>query len=487
MGSYARPNGMRLPILQRHVGPQGERRSMESRSFAPLRERIAGQVTLPSDDDYDHARRVWNGMIERRPVAVARVTSVSDIREALAFGKERSLPIAVRGGGHNVAGNGSVDAGLVLDLGDLDSVVVDPERRTVIVGGGATLAHVDRATTQHGLVVPLGVVSRTGVGGLTLGGGVGWLLRSHGLTVDSLLAAEVVTASGDVVRTSAEENADLFWALSGGGGNFGVVSQFTFRAYQIPDRAFSGNLVYRQPKWRDALVAFADWGRTAPDAVTAIVTFIVPPPDWAMGDEPLMILGFASSSADVAEGEAAIAPLRNAVPADVEVVEPTPWLEWQSAVDGTFPVGVRAYWKNTSFDALDDAVIELFLRRGAEQTWQGTAFDIHLMGGAFARVPEGATAFPSRSAGYWLNIYGFWADEADDLDRIRFVREFSEDMEPFSAGGQYINFLPGASAGEAPASASAVYGEEKLARLVAVKQAWDPENTFRLNHNIPPR
>ncbi|MET4639122.1 FAD-binding oxidoreductase [Mycetocola sp. 2940] len=459
---------------------------MDQPDLSALRERIGGTLVLDGDPGFDDARRIWNGMIDRRPVAVLRVASVDDVVAALAFAREASLSVAVRGGGHNVAGNGSVDAGLVIDLGGLASVEVDAGERTVRVGGGARLGDVDRATAEYGLAVPLGVVSRTGVAGLTLGGGVGWLLRAHGLSIDSLLSADVVTASGTLVRASARENPDLFWGLRGGGGNFGVVTSLTFRAHPIPAPVFAGNLIYRPDHWRQALLAFDEWGRTLPDELTAIATFIVPPPDWELGADPLLLVGFAWSGADAAAGEAAIEPLRREAPPDLEAIEPMTWPQWQSAVDDTFPFGVRAYWKNTSFDRLDEEVADVLVRRALEQTWQGTGFDIHLMGGAFARVPEGDTAFPARSARYWLNIYGFWANESDDADRIRFVRGFADDMAGFSSGGQYVNFMAAedpAPAGVAPAP---VYGEETLRRLGAVKASWDPDNVFRLNHNILP-
>lgn len=459
---------------------------MDQTEFLTLRDRIGGSLVLNGDPGYDEARRVWNGMIDRRPEAVLRVASVDDVVTALAFARQASLTVAVRGGGHSVAGNGSVDAGLVIDLGGLASVEVDADERTVRVAGGARLGDVDRATAEHGLAVPLGVVSRTGVAGLTLGGGVGWLLRAHGLSIDNLLSADVVTAAGTQVRASASENPDLFWGLRGGGGNFGVVTSLTFRAHPLPAAVFAGNLIYRPEHWKKALLAFDEWGRSVADELTATATFIVPPPDWELGEDPLLLVGFAWSGADAAAGDAAIASLRVEAPPDLEAVELMPWAQWQSAVDDTFPVGVRAYWKNTSFDRLDEEVVDVIVARATEQTWQGTGFDIHLMGGAFARVPEDDTAFPTRTARYWLNIYGFWANEADDADRIRFVRGFADDMADFSTGGQYVNFMAGEDPAPAGVTPLPVYGEEALRRLAAVKASWDPDNMFRLNHNILP-
>jgi FAD/FMN-containing dehydrogenase len=455
---------------------------------------VGGTVLEPTDPGYEDARRVWNGMIDRRPAAIVRAASGRDIAPTIRIAVELDLPLAIRGGGHNVAGNGTVDGGIVLDLGGLTAVDVDPTARQVRVQPGATLAHVDRATEPHALAVPIGVVSATGVAGLTLGGGVGWLTRAHGLTVDNLLEAEVVTAAGETVVASATRNDDLFWALRGGGGNFGVVSSFIYRAHPLGPEVLSGNFVYGAPHWREALHGWARWAETAPDAMTCIVTFVVPPPELELGTEPLMLLGWVWASADRAAGEASVAALTVAAPPDQAFTEAMSWTSWQSQADALFPKGVRAYWKNTSFDRLDDVTIDIIVRRAGEQTWRGTAFDIHHMGGAFARVAESATPFPSRAAGYWLNVYGFWPEPTDDAARIAFVRGFASDMAPHASGGQYVNFLgleaDGQGAGAGPTSSTdaalAVYGREKLRRLMDVKRRYDPDNVFHLNHNIPP-
>ncbi|HSP75824.1 MAG TPA: FAD-binding oxidoreductase [Cryobacterium sp.] len=451
-----------------------------------LQRRISGHVITAGDSGYDEARRVWNGMIDRHPVAIVRAATVADIGPVVQFARTRGLPLAVRGGGHNVAGNGTVDAGLVLDLGGLTAVEVNERTHTVRAQPGATLADIDRATEPFGLAVPVGVVSGTGAAGLTLGGGVGWLSRAHGLTVDNLVAAEVVTAAGEIVTASDTENVELLWGLRGGGGNFGVVSAFVFQAHPLPAEVLSGNLVYGRDRWPEALRAFEVWTRDLPDELTSIISFMVPPPNWKLGDDPLMLLGFAWASPDIEAGEKIVDRLRRAAPPDAEVVETARWTTWQSAADELFPKGVRGYWKNTSFDRLDDDVIEIIARRAAEQTWRGTGFDIHHLGGAVARVDEDATPFPNRAARFWLNIYGFWPDAADDAARITFVRAFAAEMEAFASGGQYVNFL-GAEPDLDPATAAlAVFGAAKLERLSRLKRTWDPDNVFRLNHNIPP-
>ncbi len=457
-----------------------------------LRRDLVGDLVLPVDAPFDEARRVWNGMIDRRPLAVVRARSEADIAPTILFARDQELPLAIRGGGHNVAGNGTVDDGIVLDLRALDDVTVDPEAREVRVGPGATLGDVDRATEPHHLAVPIGVVSGTGMAGLTLGGGVGWLTRSYGLTVDNLLRAEVITANGERVQASATENPDLFWGLRGGGGNFGVVSGFTFRAHPIGPDLVAGNFIYALDQAADALRAYAAWTADLPDEMTSIISFLIPPPDWDLGEALLMIVGFVWAAPDRAEGERWIDKLRVAARPSAESPDPTTWQAWQSAADGLFPRGSRAYWKNTSFDRLDDATIETLLARARDLTWQGTAFDIHHMGGVFGRVEEDATPFPNRSATYWLNVYGFWSDAADDRSHTEWVRGFAADMESHASGGVYLNFLGqdpepgGAGAGRGTRGAAlAVYGPDKLDRLVALKRRYDPGNLFRLNHNIP--
>lgn len=454
--------------------------------LAQFRDEFTGPIVLKGDPGYNDARRVWNGMIDRHPAIVAQAASPADIAPAVQFARKLGLPLAVRSGGHNVAGNSTVDEGLVLDLSRLRTVTVDAEAQTVTVDAGVTLADIDRATAPYNLAVPIGVVSATGVAGLTLGGGVGWLTRAYGLTIDNLVSAEVITVDGETLTASESENSELFWGLRGGGGNFGVVSSFTYRAYPLPERVFVGNFVYSKPRWRDALRAYEAWTRDLPDGLTSIATFLVPPPAMELGDAPVLILGFVWSGADIETAANLLDTLRLAAPPDGEIVEPMPWANWQSAVDDMFPRGARAYWKNTSFDELGDEAIEAIVKRASEQTWFGTGFDIHHLGGAYGRVEEDATPFPNRSARFWLNIYGFWADAADDDARVRFVRGLAADMAPFSTGGQYVNFMAAETDVEPAAVALSVYGAKKLARLRALKKAYDPENVLRLNHNIPP-
>jgi FAD/FMN-containing dehydrogenase len=458
----------------------------ERLDVARLRREVSGTVLTPGDPGYPDARLVWNGMIDRYPAVIVQAGADDDVAPAIRSARDHNLPLAIRGGGHGVAGMGTVDDGMVLDLGQLRSVTVDGSSRTVTVQAGATLGDIDRVTVPQGLAVPLGVVSATGIAGLTLGGGVGWLTRAYGLTIDSLRSVTMVTALGETVRASERHHPDLFWALRGGGGNFGVVTSFEFQGYPIPPRVYTGNFVYSPATWRTALYAYAQWAAALPDELTSVLTFLTPPADWGLGSGPRLMIGFAWATGDERRAEETVARLRQAAPPELEMVDATPWPLWQSSVDASFPRGSRAYWKNVSFDALDDDVIDVLLTRAAEQTWVGTGFDVHHLGGAFGRMPEDSTAFPNRSAQFWLNIYGFWTDPHNDAAHRAFVRALAADMEPFAAGGRYINFL-GEDPGSTPVErARDVYGPGKLRRLAQAKATWDPDNVFRFNHNIEP-
>jgi FAD/FMN-containing dehydrogenase len=456
-----------------------------------LRGRIHGMVVLPGEPDYDDARAVWNGMIDRRPVAIVRVADVADVAIAIAFARTHALTIAVRGGGHNVAGNGTVDDGLVIDLGALKTIEIDHDRGTVRVGPGATLGDLDRATEPSGLVVAGGVVSGTGVAGLTLGGGVGWLTRAYGLSIDNLVSADVVTANGESIQASETENPDLLWGLRGGGGNFGVVTAFEFRSHPLPAPLYAGAVIHTRDRWADALRFYAGWTAGLPDEMTSIVTFITLPDDMLspeLNGQPVMVQGFAWAGADRGLGERLVAPLAAFGPPALVGIEPVGWLDWQSAFDPIVPKGTRAYWKNCYFDRLDEATISTIVEIVERRVSPITGVDIHHMGGAFGRVPEDATAFPNRGAGFWLNLYALWHDPAEDDANRRWARDSWTAMRPHAAEGMYVNFM-GADAGtaaEVREAAREAYGDRKLARLTDLKERYDPDNVFRLNHNIPP-
>jgi FAD/FMN-containing dehydrogenase len=468
-----------------HAQPAMERTMSQPTTIDQFRSSVRGPVIVPGSSAYEGARRVWNGMIDKRPAVIVRADRAADVAPTIAYARASGLPLAIRGRGHNVAGNGTVEGGIVLDMSSLAAVDVNPDARTVRVEAGATLGDIDRATEPHGLAVPIGVVSGTGIGGLALGGGVGWLVRRYGLTADNLLGADVVLADGTSVSASEDQHPDLLWGLRGGGGNFGVVTSFTFAAHPLAQDVLAGTVMYTRSRWSEALPAYVNWSATLPDELSTMLTFLVPPPDWELGNEVVMFVGFAWAGADRRDGESLVDRLRAACQPDAITIDPTTWVGYQSSMDAVFPNGSRAYWRNSSFEHLNRTLVDVVIAHSGEQTWHGTGVDIHHMGGAFGRVPEDATAYPSRAGEYLLNIYGFWSDAADDPARVAWVKRFSEAVRPHAVVGQYVNFL-GADDDDAHRKALAAYGADKLARLATVKRRYDPDNLFHINHNITP-
>ena len=451
--------------------------------------RLDGSLVLPRDPDWDKARAVWNGMIDRQPLAVVRAATSEDVAAAIAVARKHDVPLAVRGGGHNVAGNGSTDHGIVIDLSPMNQVGVNPGTRIVTVGGGATLGDLDRGTMGYSTVVPAGVVSGTGVGGLTLGGGMGWLTRTYGLTIDNLLDAYLVTADGQQVHASAQDNPELFWGIRGGGGNFGVVTRFEFQGVPLGPDVFAGGAWFREHKWADALRFYRDWVPTIPDELNTIVTWFTPMEHWDVPEEfkgvPVLALTWCWAGRDMAEGERAVDDLVNADP-DVVLAGPTPWLDVQTAADDLFPHGVHGYFKSIFFDELSDAAIDVLVAQSALRSSAIAGTDIHHLGGQYGRVANDATAFGRRDAQYILNVWGVWSGADDDARQIAWVREFYDTFEPHGNGGHYVNFLGAEDEQEQRLQARASYLPDTWDRLVALKNEWDPTNVFRLNHNIPP-
>jgi len=451
--------------------------------------KVDGRIVLPADSGWDEARAVWNGMIDRQPAAVLQAASPGDVAAGIDAAKTLGLPVAVRGGGHNVAGNGTVEAGLVIDLRRMNDVSVDPVSRVVSVGGGATLGELDRGTAPSRSAVPAGVVSSTGVGGLTLGGGMGWLTRAYGLSIDNLLGADLVSANGQQVRASAQENTELFWGIRGGGSNFGVVTRFEFQGVPLGPDVFAGATWYGPDKWRQALRLYAEWAPTIPNALTTIVTWMTPMAHWDVPErwkgQPLLALSWCWAGDDMAEGERAVEELLRADPDEV-LAGPTPWLELQSSADDLFPRGVHAYFKSTYLDDFSAEAIEVLAEQSRRRRSPIAGTDIHQLGGTFGRVNEEATAFGNRDARYILNVWGVWQDPAADAREVGWVRDFWSAMQPHARGGHYTNFLGAEDAAEHQAQARASYPPATWERLVALKDEWDPGNLFRLNHNIPP-
>lgn len=449
-----------------------------------LRGEVRGAVVVPGESGYDDARTVWNAMIDRKPALIVRCVGAADVLRAVRLAREYGSLIAVKGAGHNIAGSAVCDGGLMLDLSPMRSVHVEPWNRTARVEPGATLADLDREAQAFGLATPLGINSTTGVAGLTLGGGFGWLSRSFGHSIDNLLSVDVVTAAGELEHASSEENADLFWGLRGGGGNLGVVTSFTFRLHPVGPMVLAGLVVYPFDQARDLLHKYRAFVATAPDALTVwTVLRKAPPlpflPVEVHGKEvvvfPMLYVG------DVAEGERIIAPLRAFASPLGEHLGPVPFTAWQAAFDPLLTPGARNYWKSHDFSELSDAAIDLMLEyAGTLPSPECEIFIAHL-GGAAGRVAPDAMAYPHRDATFVLNVHGRWRDAADDEACIGWAKRFFAATAPHATGGVYVNFMTADEQDRVRAAYGANYD-----RLAALKAKYDPDNLFQVNLNVKP-
>jgi FAD/FMN-containing dehydrogenase len=453
---------------------------------AALAERLAGQVIAPDHPEYETARRVWNGMIDKYPAAIARCADAEDVATAVRFAAEHGLPLAVRGGGHNVAGTAVVDDGLVVDLSPMRGVRIDDSGHTVHVEGGATWADVDRVSAPLGLTTPGGVVSETGVAGLALSGGVSHQRRRDGMTVDNLVSAEVVLADGRQVRASADEHADLHWALRGGGGNFGVVTSFELRLHELGPEVFGLNVAYPIEDAARVLAGWRDAVADAPDELsTAGLIWSLPVvdelPEQLRG---LPYVGVAGMWAgDPGEGERATRALRELAIPLVDMSGRMEYLDFQRSLDPFFPPGPRRYWKALYLDGFSDSAIETTVDWSGRRPSDDTLVIIRHCGGAIARVGSEETAFGDRSSEWMLSIDSTWDDPADDETNIAWTRTFWDAAVPFSDGKTYFNFPGLLEEGDAAVRDS--YGANHT-RLAHIKASYDPDNRFRLNQNIRP-
>jgi FAD/FMN-containing dehydrogenase len=452
-----------------------------------LRGRIAGLVLEPQAPGYEEVRRLWNGAIDRRPAVIIRCVSASDVAEALRFARAVDLPVAVRGGGHSIPGLSTCDDGVLIDLQPMKDIRVHPELRTATAGAGVVWAELDRATQEHGLAVTGGEVSHTGIAGLTLGGGIGWLKRTCGLTCDNLLSAEVVTADGRIVRASADQNADLFWALRGGGGNFGIVTTFTYRLHAVGPIVYGGALVYPVERAAEVLRLLREQAASVPDEVSLMVALVVAPPAPQfpphLQGQPVVVLA-AAYHGPLDEGERALRPLRDFTPPAVDLLGPLPYVALQQMVDAANPHGLHYYVKSEWLGGLPDEVVDALVRHHLERTSPMSQILIHQMGGAVSRVPRNATPFVHRDASFVLTVAGCWHPGEPRDRHVEWTRSVWQDSLPGSLGAAYVNQL---DADEGEDRVRAAYGPATYARLVDVKTEWDPDNVFRLNQNIRPR
>jgi FAD/FMN-containing dehydrogenase len=457
---------------------------MTSRALAlsTLRTEFTGRVLVPGDAAYEEARVLFNTAIDKRPRVIAQCETVDDVARAIRIGRDLELEIAVRGGGHGVAGTALTDGGLVIDLRRMNAVTVDPDRRTATVGGGATMRDFDSATAPYGLATTGGRVSTTGVGGLTLGGGSGWLDRKFGLACDNLLEVELVTGDGALVRAAADENPDLFWALHGGGGNFGVATSFTYRLHPVGVMT-AAVLLWPPAAGREVIPAYRDFIESAPDEVTGVVKFNTAP------DKPFVpghLVGRRVCTAVViyADREAAarevIRPMLGLFPAGQLIVE-VPYVELQYMLDD--PPGHRNYWSADYLDTLPNAAIEKFCARAADMIVPSPSEQVLVpLGGEVARGPSDYP-IPWRQARWHIFPFGMWADPADDARGKRWARDLRADLRPWASGAVYLNFIGNEGADRVVAG----LGADNYARLAAIKAKYDPDNVFHLNHNIKPR
>jgi FAD/FMN-containing dehydrogenase len=459
---------------------------LDEAAVAELRARLRGPVTQPADATYDEARAVWNGMIDRRPALIVSCAGVADVIEAVNFARTRALPLAVRGGGHNVAGTALCDGGLVIDLARMNDVRVDQARGTVRVGGGARLGDLDHETQAFGAAVPVGVVSRTGIAGLTLHGGLGFLTRRYGATCDSLVAADVVTADGRLLQVNEQQHPDLLWALRGGGGNFGVVTSFEFRLYPVGPEVWMVLVIYPAEQGAAGLRFFRDFMAAAPEELMALAIFWNAPPldevpaEWH--DQPAFIFA-GCYSGPMEAAEAAIRPLREFATPIADLSSPVSFMEMQRLFDPDYPDGRRYYWKSRYVRDLDDASIAALERQAAARPSPLTSLDVWALGGAMQREPAGGAAFAGRDNRFLVGIEANWEDAAADDANIAWARDVFADLGRLGDGAAYLNF-PGFGE-ERDDLVRAAYGPN-YDRLVAVKTAYDPTNLFRINQNIRP-
>jgi FAD/FMN-containing dehydrogenase len=458
--------------------------SVSSSAIEELKSATRGQLLLPGDAGFDEARSIWNAMIDRHPAIILRCAGVADVRRGVAFARDNHLPLAVRGGGHNIAGTALCDDGLVIDLSPMKSVYIDASARRAYVEPGATLGDFDHEAQAFGLATPLGINSTTGVAGLTLGGGFGWLSRKYGMTVDNLISADVVTADGELLHASADSHEDLFWAIRGGGGNFGVVTRFEFALHPVGPLVYGGLVVLPLEQAKNALLQYRTAVENMPEELSVwVVSRLAPPlpflPPEAHG-KPVIVFAMCYSG-PVENGPSVVEAVRGFGTPIGEHLGPMPYAMWQQAFDPLLSPGARNYWKSHNLDKISDGLIDALLHAiGALPSPQCEIF-FGQIGAQTSRVPVEATAYSSRDTQYAMNVHGRWDNASDDERCIGWARAFFDAAAPFALGSVYVNFMTQEEGGRV----ADAYGPN-YERLVAVKSHYDPRNLFRHNQNIRP-
>jgi hypothetical protein len=452
-----------------------------------LAEAMRGEVLHPESPGYDEARAVWNGMFDKRPAVIARCAGVADVIQAVDFARANALEVAVRSGAHSANGYGVCDDGIVIDLSPMKGIRVDPESHTVRAEAGLTWGEFDKETQAFGLAVTGGRFSTTGIAGLALGSGSGWLERKCGLTGDNLLSADVVTADGRLVKCSPRENEDLYWGIRGGGGNFGIVTSFVFRLHEVGPIIYGGMLVGDPAKAPEVLRFMREYMEEAPDDLGAGIAFVSAPPEPFVPPEMHFkpILGMIICwTGDQEEGERVLAPIREIMQPMMDMVVPMPYVALQSMLDGGGPKGIRGYMKAEFMDELSDAAIEKFVAHGATRPSPTTQLLLEPMGGAISKLGEDDTALGRRDVSWCYHALSMWMEPGADAEaaHVEWARNLSTDLEPETTDGVYLNFT--SDAGDERVRKT--FGEEKYAKLVALKDKYDPANMFHLNANIKP-
>ena len=450
---------------------------MTTVALTDLQQGFRGTLIQPADAHYDVARKVFNGMIDRRPSIIARCEGVDDVERAIRFGRDAGLLVAVRGGGHGVAGHSTCDSGLVIDLSRMKGIRVDPAARTVRADPGLTWGEFDAATQAYGLATTGGEISSTGIAGLTLGGGLGWLMRKYGLVCDNLISVDLMTADGESVRANAAENADLFWGVRGGGGNFGIVTSFEYRLHTVGP-VLAGMILYPLARAPEVVRFWRDFAREAPDELTSSAAFVTAP------DGSLVLAIALCCVGSIEAAERTVAPLRAFGSPLADMVRPMSYnRELQTMLDAAFPAGRHHYWKSSLMGELSDTAIDMVVDQFSRVTSPHSAVLIEHLEGAVGRVGREETAFDGRAAPFSLGIFSSWPHGEDSDRHIRWTREFFAAMRPFVAEGVYVNYV---GDDEGDQRVKAAYGRIKYDRLVALKRKYDPTNFFRLNQNIAP-
>jgi FAD/FMN-containing dehydrogenase len=459
-------------------------RQIDHTAAQALKQKLKGNIVLPGDSSYDETRKIWNAMIDRRPAIIIRCADAADVPVAILFARDNGLELSIRGVGHNIAGNSIVEDGVVIDFSAMKSVHVDPERKRAYVDPGATLRDLDEAVQAHGLATPVGINSTTGIAGLTVGGGFGWLTRKYGMTVDNLISAEVVTADAKKITASENENADLFWAIRGGGGNFGIVTRFEFKLHKVGPEILAGLIVFPFEQASQVLKSYREFVKTAPEELAVwVVLRQAPPlpflPAEVHGKEVIVLPLFYAG--DISTGQKLIDPIRAFGQAHGEHIGPMPYVQWQQAFDPLLTPGARNYWKSHNFTELsDDALNTVMEYAGKLPTSQCEIF-IGLISGAANRVPPDAMAYAHRDAKFVLNVHARWDDAKEDAKCMDWARSFFRASAPFASAGAYVNFMTEDEADRVAAAYGANYQ-----RLARIKTKYDPKNVFHLNQNIKP-